>query len=100
MSKSSTSNSSENSNEFNECILIWPFKNAPDELKYITDRFGGDEDWVAFVPENIDANHCAYWLEDGIFGNFVSKCNIKNKFITIRKQELLLNGYIYISYHA
>lgn len=33
-----------------EPIRIWPFHDAPEELKRLSDN-GGDEDWLAFVPQ-------------------------------------------------
>jgi len=33
-----------------EPIRIWPFRDAPEEFKRLSDN-GGDEDWLAFVPQ-------------------------------------------------
>ena len=40
-------------------ILAWPFKYAPDEYKALSTA-GGDEDWVAFVPDGFE--QYPHWL--------------------------------------
>lgn len=34
----------------NDCILLWPWDDAPEEYRQLSTN-GGDEDRVAFVPE-------------------------------------------------
>jgi len=34
-------------------ILVWAWADAPDEYKQYSPH-GGDEDWVAFIPEGTD----------------------------------------------
>lgn len=33
-----------------DSILLWPWRYAPEEYRQLSTN-GGDEDWVAFVPE-------------------------------------------------
>jgi hypothetical protein len=35
------------------CAKIWPFHNAPPEYRQFSNH-GGDEDWVAFIPDGVD----------------------------------------------
>ena len=34
-------------------IQVWPFAQAPEDLQVLS-RHGGDEDWIAAVPEMLD----------------------------------------------
>lgn len=48
-------------------ILVWPFKDAPPEYKILSTS-GGDEDWLAFVPDHLKDSWIP-WMEDGsVFG--------------------------------
>ena len=42
-------------------IKVWPFKSAPEELKALS-QAGGDEDWLAVVPNRMLADYCISWL--------------------------------------
>lgn len=57
-------------------IQVWSYDDAPDELKYRSPH-GGDNDWVALVPKELvpqnPENLWIPWLEQGHFGNFVSR---------------------------
>lgn len=44
-------------------IMVWPFKDAPAQLKALSDH-GGDEDWVALVPPNHAASYIP-WADEG-----------------------------------
>jgi hypothetical protein len=44
-------------------ILVWKFHEAPTEYRDLSDH-GGDEDWVAFVPDAL-AGEWIGWLEEG-----------------------------------
>lgn len=39
-------------------ILVWEWKDAPQELRALSEH-GGDEDWVAEVPPAVDEWHPA-----------------------------------------
>ena len=48
-----------------KCIKVWSFHLAPEELKKLSTN-GGDEDWIAFIPDSIyDENSYIPWLEEG-----------------------------------
>jgi hypothetical protein len=49
-----------------DAIVIWRFKNAPEELKALSTA-GGDEDWVALVPADQKDDYIS-WLESSSFG--------------------------------
>jgi len=44
-----------------KAILIWPFDEAPEELKNLSEH-GGDEDWIALLPAGMEV---PLWLESG-----------------------------------
>lgn len=44
-------------------IQIWKFEDSPKELKALSTN-GGDEDWLAIVPDHL-ATEQIYWLEEG-----------------------------------
>ena len=44
-------------------ILIWPWRDAPEEYQVLSTR-GGREDWVAFVPPEYGALRLE-WAEQG-----------------------------------
>ena len=46
-------------------ILVWPFRSAPKHYRDLSGS-GGDEDWLAFVPE--DVARPAWTFEGGAFG--------------------------------
>lgn len=46
-----------------EPIQVWEFEDAPEELKALS-ASGGDEDWLAVVPENY-AGSWIPWMESG-----------------------------------
>lgn len=50
-----------------DCIKVWRFKDAPPELKALSDN-GGDEDWLAVVPDDIAGGYYVPWLEGPSFG--------------------------------
>jgi len=50
-----------------EHIKVWPFRDAPRGLKALSEN-GGDEDWLAFVPDQIDRDYWIPWLEVPGFG--------------------------------
>lgn len=47
----------------NKPIQIWPFKEAPENLRALS-QHGGDEDWLALIPPNL-AEEWIPWLEEG-----------------------------------
>lgn len=51
-------------------IRVWPFYEAPEELRALSEH-GGDEDWLALVPEPLAGAYLP-WLEGRRFGNDVS----------------------------
>lgn len=44
-------------------ILVWRWMNAPETLRALS-KHGGDEDWVAAVPEDY-ADDWISWAEEG-----------------------------------
>jgi len=49
------------------CILVWEFCHAPEVLQKLSTN-GGDEDWLALVPETVLKNNYIPWLGEGCFG--------------------------------
>lgn len=47
-------------------IVVWRFREAPEALQELSPH-GGDEDWLAFIPEKY-ADDWIGWLEHGPFG--------------------------------
>lgn len=47
-------------------IRVWRFKDAPDELRWLS-KNGGDEDWLALIPPKLK-NEYIGWLEGESFG--------------------------------
>ena len=48
-------------------IVVWKWDDAPDEYRNISTN-GGDEDWVAFVPEHMAKDWIPWMMEGGEFG--------------------------------
>ena len=46
-----------------EPINVWKFKDAPEELRNLSDH-GGDEDWLAIIPPQM-TNKYISWMEEG-----------------------------------
>jgi hypothetical protein len=44
-------------------ILVWSFCDAPKEYQDLSPH-GGDEDWLALVPDHMDGDYIG-WLESG-----------------------------------
>ncbi len=44
-------------------IMVWRFEDAPDEFRRLSDH-GGDEDWLAYVPESFEGSWIG-WMESG-----------------------------------
>lgn len=66
-------------------ILVWPFYDAPEELRRLSPH-GGDEDWLAFVPADQET---PAWLAEGTpFG----VCDVAE--IPVK------NGRVFIGAHA
>lgn len=63
MSEETDSKMSKETKPNNEPIKVWPFHDAPDELRSINNH-GGDEDWLALVPPNI-GHQWIGWMESG-----------------------------------
>lgn len=47
-----------------EAMIVWWFRDAPEELRNLSNN-GGDEDWLAEVPPNIDT--LPTWMEVNTF---------------------------------
>jgi hypothetical protein len=76
--------------DLGKTILVWRFYDAPKELQNLSSH-GGDEDWLAFVPQTICNDDTVYlgWLESGSpFGC----CDVS--------QHEYEGGRIYIGAHA
>jgi hypothetical protein len=46
-----------------KAILVWPFYAAPKEFKALS-QHGGDEGWLAFIP-NGEPDRLPSWMESG-----------------------------------
>ena len=70
-------------------ILVWRFQDAPLELQRLSTH-GGDEDWIAFVPNMIlEEEGIIWWLEPGTpFGRY-----------KVSEHELE-DGVVFIGAHA
>lgn len=44
-------------------IRVWPWKDAPEELKQLSLN-GGDEDWIALIPPKHKHTYTP-WMEEG-----------------------------------
>lgn len=53
-------------NNIDKAIIVWPFGEAPETYRALSDN-GGDEDWLAFVPDSLK-NKYLPWLEQPHFG--------------------------------
>lgn len=63
-------------------IKVWPFEHAPDKYKKLSQN-GGDEDWIAFVPDPLSDAYIN-WLECPAFGCFdVSEYKVSGGIIKI-----------------
>jgi len=51
---------------YNDHIKVWRFQDAPEELKNMS-KNGGDEDWVALVPQKFEDEYIP-WIESNSFG--------------------------------
>ena len=46
-------------------IEVWKFQDAPEELRNLSDH-GGDEDWLAIIPPQMN-NKCISWMQEGTY---------------------------------
>jgi hypothetical protein len=68
-------------------IKVWKFRYAPKEYKDLS-HHGGDEDWVAFVPDDFP-DQDPVWMDAGTsFGC----CDVS--------KHKVLGGYVHIGAHA
>lgn len=51
------------SHDLTHAIIVWRFEDAPEAYRALSTN-GGDEDWVAFVPDSYDGYRPG-WLESG-----------------------------------
>jgi hypothetical protein len=70
----------------NRTILVWRFEDAPSEYSDLSEN-GGDEDWVAFVPESFDD----VWI------GWIDYCN---GFGNVLETHTVNGGKVYIGSHA
>ena len=49
-----------------KAIIVWRFSEAPEEYRKLSDN-GGDEDWLAFLPEDMKSDYIP-WLDGETFG--------------------------------
>jgi hypothetical protein len=68
-------------------IKVWRFEDAPKEYQELSTN-GGDEDWIAFVPTEMNDDYIP-WLESG--SSFGCCCVDKYN---------VLGGTIHIACHA
>ncbi len=50
-------------------IKIYKFNDAPEELKKLSTN-GGDEDWIAIIPPNLQDEYIPWFEEGSSFGCF------------------------------
>jgi hypothetical protein len=68
-------------------ILVWEFDKAPVGLQELSTN-GGDEDWLVYVPAEVEFNWVPRWVES------MDSCNMPDEFV-------LPNGAkVYIGSHA
>ena len=48
-------------------IVIWKFRDAPEEYQGKSEN-GGDEDWIAFVPDGMKDDYIGFLEEGSAFG--------------------------------
>lgn len=46
---------------YKNAIIVWEFDEAPEEYRALSSH-GGDEDWLAFVPDSLKRRYIG-WLE-------------------------------------
>jgi hypothetical protein len=51
------------SNDQSTLIKVWRWENAPKSYKILSEN-GGDEDWVAFIPNKIKEEYYS-WMDEG-----------------------------------
>jgi len=73
--------------EKEEHIRVWPFYKAPPSLRALSEN-GGDEDWLAFVPDWMEEAYYIPWLETPAFG----VCGVD--------KYPVAGGIVYIGCHA
>lgn len=71
----------------NEAIQVWPWEDAPEEFRRLSQN-GGDEDWVAFVPHKYKDMPLP-WLENNGFDSCYAP-----QVLDVR------DGVVYIGAHA
>jgi hypothetical protein len=64
-------------------VRVWRFRDAPQEFRELSNH-GGDEDWVAFIPESMKGEWFG-WMDDGTpFGSCdVSEHSVEGGIIRI-----------------
>lgn len=72
--------------EGTQAILLWSYFQAPEQYRELSGN-GGDEDWVAFVPEGVDP---PYWMADVGFSSGI--CEVE--------EHQVDGGTVYIGSHA
>lgn len=63
------------------CILVYRWKDAPQQWKDLSTN-GGDEDWLAFVPKQLESEYMPF-LEEGRFGNLVDSYDVDGGVVLI-----------------
>lgn len=70
-------------------ILVWRFEDAPEKYSKLSGH-GGDEDWLAFVPNSLK-DEWIPWLESGPSSGF-GCCDVS--------EHPVDGGIVYIGAHA
>lgn len=71
---------------------VWDWKNAPEDLKRLSQN-GGDEDWLVFVPVQI----YDMWYYDPFWIEAMDSCRDPQK---IRLVTPEYDGFVFIGAHA
>ena len=69
-----------------KAIIVWRWEDAPKPYRAKSEH-GGDEDWVAFVPDAMELYDRVGWLSVPCFSNKVSRYKVRD-------------GWVYIGAHA
>lgn len=61
-------------NDDEHVIKVWKYKNAPQELKEMSEH-GGDEDWVALLPPSLNGE----WIPWADEGTSFGSCSVQRE---------------------
>lgn len=68
--------------QIKQAIIVWPFEDAPEEYRKLSPH-GGDEDWVAFVPQHLVDKYISWMQNESVFGFDVSEHIVEDGVVRI-----------------